>query len=60
MTSCIEFIRRGELLRFLAVGLFLLRAVDAVESDALSLAVVEHVNGVSVDHADDFSGEGGS
>ena len=51
---------RRELLGFLAAGLFLLRAVDAVESDALSLAVVEHVNGVSVDHADDLAGEGGS
>lgn len=49
---------RRELLGLLAVSLFLLRTVDAVESDALSLAVVEHVNGVSVDHAADLAGEG--
>ena len=41
---------RRELLGFLAAGLFLLRAVDAVESDALRVLVVQNFEGVAVVH----------
>ena len=52
--------RRCELLGLLAEGLALLRTVDATQSDAFSLAIVEYIKGVAVENADDAAGEVGS
>ena len=37
--------------------LAVLRTVDAAQSDAFSLAIVEYVNGVAVEDGDDGAGE---
>ena len=50
---------RGGLLRFLAVGLALLRAVDAIEADASRALVVEDFEGVAAEDGDgEFSERG--
>jgi len=46
-----------ELLGSVAECLALLRAVNAVQPDALALAVVQHRDGVAVRHAHDLAGE---
>ncbi len=47
----------------LSVGLFLLRAVDAVQADALGFAVVQDIDRISIHNTDnsagEISGEGG-
>jgi hypothetical protein len=43
---------RGGVLGLLAVGLALLRAVDATQTDAFSVAVVQDFNGVDVEDGD--------
>jgi hypothetical protein len=42
----------GGLPGFLSVGLALLRAVDPVEADALSFALVEHVERITIQDTD--------
>jgi len=48
---------RGGLLRSRAVGLAFLRAVDAVEADALRVVIVQDFDGVAVEDGDDLAGE---
>ena len=42
-----------------AAGLALLRAVDPVEADTFSMAVVQNFDGVAVEDGDDLAGEVG-
>ena len=42
-----------------AVGVAILRAVDATETDTFSLAVVQDFEGVAVEDGDHGTGEGG-
>ena len=49
---------RGSLLGFLAVGLALLRAINAAVADAFSVVVVQDFEGVAVEDPDDGAGEG--
>ena len=48
------------MLRFLTVGLALLRAINAAETDTFSAVVVQDFEGVSVEDGDDGTGEVGS
>ena len=45
------------MLRFLPVGLSLLRAVDAAEADAFSVVVVQDFDGVTVEDGYNLAGE---
>ena len=45
------------LLRSLAERLGFLRAVDAIQADALGLLILQDFDGVAVDHRDDDGGE---
>src|SRR5437762_2996840 len=46
---------RGGLLGSRAVGLTLLRTVDAAEADTLRMIVVQHFNGVAIHDSDHFA-----
>ena len=48
---------RCSLLRFLAIGLAFLRAVDAAEADAFRVVVVQDFDGVAVEDAGGLSQE---
>ena len=48
---------RGGVLGFLAVGLALLRAVDAVQADTFGVVIVQDFERVAVEDGDDLAGE---
>ena len=48
---------RGVLLRFLALGLALLRAVIATEADAVSMVAIQDFDRIAVEDRDDRAGE---
>ena len=48
---------RSGVLGVVALGLALLRTVDAVETDALRVLVVQDFDGVAVKYGDDGAGE---
>lgn len=48
---------RGGVLGLLPIGLFLLRAVNAVEPDTLGFPGVQYVDRIAVEDGDDGAGE---
>jgi hypothetical protein len=48
---------RGRVLGSLALGVILVRTVDAVEANAFNVGVVQDFDGIPVDHADSLAGE---
>jgi len=49
--------RGRSLLGSMAVSLALLRAVDAVESDAFGVVIVQDFDSVAIEHGDDGAGK---